>query len=96
MAAEALDSTNSELNLDADILRRFLSVTAPLLPIVRFGARFLTKRAAVIGAALVLLREVASSRLKQIVVRQAANDATITVLRRAAANEARFFRTGTF
>lgn len=94
-AAEALEASNSELTLDSDVLRRFLSTTAPLLPLLRFGARFLTRKMGVVGAGIVAIRQVATARLAQITARTAANDSTIAIVRRAAANEARFLRSGT-
>lgn len=94
-AIEALDASDSELNLDADFAKRFLSVTAPLLPIIRFGAKFLSRRIGLVGAGIIVIREVASARLKQIAVRTAANDGVKVLLKRAAANEARFLRSGT-
>lgn len=95
VAEQALESSNSELTLDSDILRRFVSITAPLVPIVRFGAKFLGRRIGAVAAGLIIVRQIATARLEQVVVQRAANQAALNIIRRAAANEARFLRSGT-
>lgn len=94
VAEQALSQNNVVLDADADSLRRFqdLGILNPL--VLRILARV-----PVVGPALatgiVALSRVAASQLARIAVQKAANDAALTVVRRAAANAARFRQTGT-
>lgn len=93
-AEVALEANNEVLDADARSLNQFLA-----LPL--FGAivlRLITRipvAGPVLAVGLPLLREVATARIRQITVQKAANDRAIDIVRRAAANEARFLRTGT-
>jgi hypothetical protein len=93
-AAQELEAANLLIDADIDFYDRF--ATAFVIP--NF-LRLILARIPRYGPALVLaasaLREVAAARLTTITAQKAANEATIRILRRAAANEARFLRTGT-
>lgn len=94
VAVTALEASNAVFDADAQALQRFL------IPSLIAGiAQRLIARIPVIGPALAvtltITREMATERLKQVAVQKAANDAALAVVRRAAANEAQFLRTGT-
>lgn len=94
MAAQALENSNAVFDADARSLNTFLA-----LPV--FGAIVLRliARIPVAGPVLLLglpaMRELAISRIRQIAVQKSANDQVIQIVRRVAANESRFARTGT-
>lgn len=91
VAQNALTDSNSIFDADADFLKRFVTsvvVSAIVLRLIGLIPRF-GKPASL---ALTVLRQLASARLDKITVVKAANDAAITVVRNAAANEATFLR----
>jgi len=95
VAEAALLASNEVFNADALYLQRFLTVTQGLVAVARI-IRLIPNpvaRAAALG--VIAIRELASSRLKNIAGQKAANDAAINVIRRAAANAERFRQTGT-
>jgi len=90
----AIEESTVILDADAAYLQRFLSLmtfAALLLRIIQKIPRV----GPVVSVGLVALRELAAVRLGRITVQKAANDEALIILRRAAANEARFIRTGT-
>lgn len=94
-AARALEDTNQLFDADAQFIQRFLFLTNIGAIAFRIIGSLGRAGKATTGAILIL-RELATVRLKQIVAQRAANDATLTAVRRAAANEAQFLRTGSF
>lgn len=94
-AAQALEANNDMLNADAAFLERFNIFASALAVAFRLIARF-ARPAAVATVALPALQKLATERLGLLTERVAANDATLRVIRRAAANEANRLRTGSF
>lgn len=93
-AAVALEQNNVVIDADARSLNAFLT-----LPLVGRLVLALIARIPVAGPILAVglpaIRELATVRIASITAQKAANDATLLIVRRAAANEARFIRTGT-
>lgn len=93
-AALALEQSDALFDADLAFLERFLAFTDLSAIIFRIISRLGRAGKAAVAAVLVL-RELATGRVKQLAVQRAANDATLALVRRAAANEAQFLRTGT-
>lgn len=93
-AEQALSLSNRELDADADSLHRFLNL--PLASAIALRLiRLIPVGGQVLAIGIPLLRTFATERLKSIAVQRAANDAALVLVRRAAANEGVFLRTGT-
>lgn len=94
VAEQALLQNNQLLDADADSLQRFMGI-----PVVNAVVLRLISRIPIVGpvlaGAIPALRTYAAVRLGQTTVQKAANDAALVIVRRAAANERAFLRTGT-
>lgn len=90
VAQEALESTRRFLDADAAMLERFLGVFSLFALTFRFIARFVGAPGAIVTAGIIAAESAAKARLATIVTQRAANDAALEIVRRAAANEARF------
>lgn len=90
----AISTANELFDADALAFERFLAVTN-LSAIVFRIIGGLGRAGKATAAGILVLRELASARIKEIAAQRALNDATFAIVKRAAANEAQFLRTGT-
>lgn len=91
-AIAALESSNIVFGNEETTLLRMLQLLNIVAGLGRFLVRIPAAPARAVGAGAIVLKELAESRLKIIVAQKAANDATLSVLRRAAANAPSFRR----
>jgi hypothetical protein len=90
VAEQALMSNQEFYAADLAALTRFLNVFVLVGLLNRLILRFLGVPGKLLSVAVILAERAAVQRVKDIAVQKAANDAAIEIVRRAAANEARF------
>jgi len=92
VAEQALDASNQLLSADMEFLTRFNLVVGLLATSARLIGRFAGLPGIAVAILTTSLREIAGVRVGQVAAQHAANDAALLIIRRAAANEARFLR----
>ena len=93
MAAEqSLVQTDAIFEGEIEMLGRINTFVGLVAALARFLVRIPNPAAKAVGGSVLVIKELAESRLKTIVAQKAANDATLAIVRRAAANEAQFLR----
>lgn len=88
----ALEQTDAVFDAEQTALDRMLKLLNILSLVARFIRVIPHAGAKVAAGGVIVVKELAESRLKTIVAQKAANDAALVLLRRAAANEAQFLR----
>ncbi len=92
VAQVALEQTDALFDADLQALQRFLNVFLLVGILNRLVLRFLGVPGKLLSVTVIIAERVAIERVKQLTVQKAANDAALEIVRRAAANEARFLQ----
>jgi hypothetical protein len=92
VAQVALEQTDSLFDADLLALTRFLNVFILVGILNRLVLRFLGAPGKLLSVAVILAERAAVQRVKDVTVQKAANDAALEIVRRVAANEARFLQ----